>query len=70
MTVNTYKIVFRKPAEKRPLERPRSKWKDTNKVDVEEVRFVVVVWIHLAQDRIYCILILKTVMDLQFHNRS
>jgi hypothetical protein len=35
----------------RPLERPRRRWEDNNKMDVQEVGFGVMDWIELAQDR-------------------
>jgi hypothetical protein len=34
----------------RPLERPRRRWED-NKVDLQEVRYGVMDWIELSQDR-------------------
>jgi hypothetical protein len=35
--INTYSILMGKPEGKRPLERPRSKWVDSIKMDLREV---------------------------------
>ena len=40
-----------KPEGKRPLERPRRRWEDNNKVDLQKVGCGGMDWIDLAQDR-------------------
>jgi hypothetical protein len=40
-----------KPEGKRPLERPRRRWVDNIKMDIEEDGWGGVDWIGLAQDR-------------------
>ena len=40
-----------KPEGKRPLWRPRRRWEDNIKMDLQEVGFGGVDWIELAQDR-------------------
>ena len=40
-----------KPERKRPLGRPRRRWEDNIKVDLQEVGCGGVDWIELAQDR-------------------
>jgi len=40
-----------KPEGKKPLGRPRHKWQDNIKMDLEEVRCGGMDWIELAQDR-------------------
>ena len=40
-----------KPEGKRPLGKPRRKWEDNIKMDLQEVRCEGVDWIELAQDR-------------------
>ena len=40
-----------KPEGKKPLERPRHKWEDNIKMDLQEVRYGGMDWIELAQDR-------------------
>jgi hypothetical protein len=36
---------------KRPFGRSNQRWKNCSKIEVEEVEWKVVDWIHLAQDR-------------------
>ena len=40
-----------KPEGKRPLGRPRRRWEDNIKTDLQEVGFGGMDWIELAQDR-------------------
>jgi hypothetical protein len=40
-----------KPEGKRPLGRPKYRWEDNIKMDLEEVDYRGVDWIELAQDR-------------------
>ena len=40
-----------KPEGKRPLGRPRHRWEDNIKMDLQEVEFGGMGWIELAQDR-------------------
>lgn len=37
ITYHVYKILFRKPERKRPLGRPRRKWKANIKLDLKEM---------------------------------
>jgi hypothetical protein len=46
-----YRVLVGKPEGKRPLVRPRRRWEDNIKMDVQEVRCGVMDWIELAQDR-------------------
>jgi hypothetical protein len=48
---STYKILVIKPKGKRPLERPRSWWKDSIKMDLREVVLEGLYLIYLTQDR-------------------
>jgi hypothetical protein len=48
--INPYKILIRKPERKRPLGRPRHRRQD-NRMDLREMGWGVMDWIHLAQDR-------------------
>ena len=46
-----YRVLVRKPEGKRPLGRPRLKWEDNIKMDLQEVGCWNKDWIFLAQDR-------------------
>jgi len=46
-----YKVLVGKPEGKRPLERPRRRWVDNIRMDLQEVGCGYVNWIGLAQDR-------------------
>jgi hypothetical protein len=45
---NAYKIFIRRPQRKRPLGRPRRRGKDNIRMDLREIEWEVVEWIHLA----------------------
>jgi hypothetical protein len=44
--------IDRQPEGKRPLVRPRHRWENTIKMDLKELGYEGVNWIHLAQDRV------------------
>jgi len=46
-----HRLLVRKPEEKRPLRRPRHRWEDNIKMDLQEVGCGGMDWIKLAQDR-------------------
>ena len=46
-----YTVLVGKPEGKRPLGKPRHRWEDNIKVDLQEVGCRGVDWIELAQDR-------------------
>jgi len=46
-----YRVLVGKPEGKRPLVRPRHRWEQNIKVDLQEVGCGCVDWIELAQDR-------------------
>ena len=46
-----YTVLVGKPGGKRPLGRPRRRWEDNIKMDLQEVGFGDMDWIELAQDR-------------------
>jgi hypothetical protein len=48
---NVYRLLVRKPEGKRPLGRPRRRWRDNIKIDLLEIGLNVVDWIGLAGDR-------------------
>ena len=46
-----YRVLVGKPEGKRPLGRPRRRWEDKIKMDLQEVGCGAMDWIELAQDR-------------------
>jgi len=46
-----YRILVGKPEGRKPLGRPRRKWEDNIKMDLQKVRCGGMEWIELAQDR-------------------
>jgi hypothetical protein len=46
-----YRVLVGKPEKKRPLGRPRRRWEDNIKMDLQEVRVGRGDWMELAQDR-------------------
>jgi len=46
-----YRCLVGKPEGQRQLGRPRSRWKDNIKMDLQEVGCGVMDWIEIAQDR-------------------
>jgi hypothetical protein len=47
---NAYKILVGKREGKRPLRRLRNRWKNNIKMDLREIGWEGVDWIHLAQN--------------------
>jgi hypothetical protein len=47
---NVYKVLVRKPEQKRPLRYPKRRWKDNIKLDLKETGWKTVDWNHLPQD--------------------
>jgi hypothetical protein len=54
-----------RPQGRRPLGRPRRKWEDNIKMDLREIVFGDVDWIHSAQDRDRWRALVITVMNLR-----
>jgi hypothetical protein len=48
---NIYSILVGKCEGKRPFRRPSHRWKDNMTLDLREIEWEVVDWMHLAQDR-------------------
>ena len=46
-----YRVLVEKPEAKRPLGRPRRRWEDNNKTDLQKVGGGCGDWMELAQDR-------------------
>ena len=46
-----YRVLVGKPEGKRPLQKPRHRWEDNIKTDLQEVGCEAKDWIDVAQDR-------------------
>ena len=60
-----HRVQVGKPEGKRPLGRPRPRWEDNIKIDLQEVGGGCGDWMELAQDRDRWRAFLNTVMNLQ-----
>ena len=60
-----YRVLVGKPEGKRPLGRPRRRWEDNIKRDLQEVGRGCGDWMELAQDRDRCWALVSTVMNLR-----
>jgi len=60
-----YRVLVGKPEEKRPLGRPRRRWVDDIRTDVQEVGCGYMDWIGLAQDRDRWRTLVSEVMNLR-----
>ena len=60
-----YRVLMGKPEGKRPLGRPRRRWVDNLRMDLQEVGFGYMDWIGLAQDRDSWQTLVSAVMNLR-----
>jgi len=60
-----YRVLVGKPEGKRPLGRPRGRWEDNIKMDLQEVGCGYMDWIELAQDRDRWRAVVIAVMNLR-----
>ena len=60
-----HRVLVGKPEGKRPLGRPRRRWVDTIRMDLQEVGCGYVDWIGLAQDRYRWRTLVSAVMNLR-----
>ena len=59
-----YRVLVVKPGGKRPLGRPRRRWVDNIRMDLQEVGCGYLDWIGLAQDRDSWRTLVSAVMNL------
>jgi hypothetical protein len=62
---NAYRLLVGKPEGERPLGRPRRKWVDNIRMDLEEVGWCDVGWIGLAKDRNRWRAVVNSVLNLR-----
>jgi hypothetical protein len=60
-----YNILVGRPEGRRSLGRPRCRWEDNSRMDLREIGFRDVDWIHWAQDRDRWRAVVNTVMNLR-----
>ena len=60
-----YRVWAGKPERKRPLSRPRLRWVDNIRIDLQEVGCGYMDWIGLAQDRDRWRTLVSAVMNLR-----
>ena len=60
-----YRLMVGKPEGKRPLGRPRHRWVDNIRMDLQEVGYEYMDWIGLAQDRNRWQTLVSAVMNLR-----
>jgi hypothetical protein len=60
-----YRVLVGRPEDKRPLGRPRRRWKDNIKMDLRERGIDGTNWIRLAQDKVRWQNFVNMVMNLR-----
>ena len=62
-----HRVLVGKPEGKRPFGRPRRRWEDNIKMDLQEVGGGCTDWMELAQDRERWRALVSTVITFGFH---
>ena len=60
-----YRVLVGRPEGKRPLGRPRRRWEENIKLDLQELGYGGMDWIELAQDRDGWRVLVNAVMNLR-----
>ena len=59
----SFKMLTGKPTGKRPLRRPRRRWEDNIRMDLEEIVINAGYWVYSAQDKDYWRALVNAVLD-------
>ena len=62
---SAFKILTGKPTGKRPLERPRRRWEDNIRMDLEEIGINAGNWVDSAQDINYWGALVNSTLNLR-----
>ena len=62
---SAFKILAGKPTGKRPLGRPKCRWEDNIRMDLEEKGITVRNWVDSAQDRNYWRALVNAALNLR-----
>ena len=62
---SAFKILTGKPAGKRPLGRPRRRWEDNIRMDLEDIGINAGNWVDSAQDRDYWRALVNAALNLR-----
>ena len=62
---SAFKILTGKPTGKSPLERPRRRWEDNIRMDLEEIGINAGNWVDSAQDRDYWRFLVNAALNLR-----
>ena len=63
--IGVYRVLLGKPEGRRSLGRPKHRWVDNNRMDLQEVGCGYMDWIGLVQDRDSWQTLVSAVMNLQ-----
>jgi hypothetical protein len=67
---NKYKIVIRKSEGKRPHGKPRHRWEDKIRIDLREIGWEDVDWMHLTWERDPWWTLVNSVMNIQVPQKA
>ena len=62
---SAFKILTGKPTGKRPLGRPRRRWEDNIRMDLEEIGIIAGNWVDSAEDRYYWRALVNAALNLR-----
>jgi hypothetical protein len=67
---NAYVILAADLEGKRPFGRPCHRWEDNIRMDLKEIGWEGVGWMHVAEDRVQWRALVTTVMNHRLHKRQ